>query len=251
MSARVERRPDQPSTAWKYGKRTTKIPACTPKTVRSDTEPLARPRSRNRRTSRSGAFRRSSQATNPTAAVMPTRRLSSVAGVVQPRSGPSWRKKTSPTTATTDDSEPTTSNPYRDASREFGMDRSAMTMATTTSTTGRTNSHRQLARSTRTADRYIPRMPPPPATPVHTPIALERSSSGKVEVMTARVTGMIIAAPTPLRKRAASMISDDVARPAAALAAPKTTRPASSTGLRPHRSPIAPSGRSNAARVMV
>lgn len=26
MGARVERRPDQPSTAWKYGKRTTKIP---------------------------------------------------------------------------------------------------------------------------------------------------------------------------------------------------------------------------------
>ena len=45
-------RHDQPTTAWKYGKRTTKIPACTPKTVSSDTEPLARPLLRNRRISR-------------------------------------------------------------------------------------------------------------------------------------------------------------------------------------------------------
>jgi hypothetical protein len=124
-------------------------------------------------------------------------------------------------------------------------------MAATTRTIGRTNSHRQLARSTRTADRNIPRMPPPPATPVHTPIARERSSSGKVDVMTARVTGMIIAAPTPLRSRAAIKISADGARPAARFATPKRVRPVSSTGFRPHRSPTAPSGRSSAARLMV
>ncbi len=39
------------------------------------------------------------------------------------------------------------------------------------------------------------------------------------------------AAPAPLRKRAASMTSVDVARPAAALAPPKTVRPAISSGL--------------------
>ena len=94
-------------------------------------------------------------------------------------------------------------------------------------------------------------MPPPPATPVHTPIALARSSSGKVEVMTASVTGMIIAAPTPLRKRAPSMTSGEPARPAAALATPKTSKPASSIGLRPRRSPSAPRGSSRAARVRV
>lgn len=122
----------------------------------------------------------------------------------------------SPSTATAEVSEPMASNPCSDGSREFGTDRSVRAAAARTSATGRTKSHRQFARSTRRADRYMPRMPPPPATPVQTPIALERSSSGKVEVMTARVTGMIIAAPAPARRRAASMTSVDGARPAAA-----------------------------------
>jgi len=52
----------------------------------------------------------------------------------------------------------------------------------------------------------MPMTPPPPAAPVQTPIAFPRSSSGKAEVITARVIGMIIAAPAPLRTRAASMI---------------------------------------------
>lgn len=63
--------------------------------------------------------------------------------------------------------------------------------------------------------------------------------------------GMIIAAPTPLSRRAASMIPVLVARPAAALASPNRTRPAIRTGLRPQRSPTAPSGSSSAAMVMV
>jgi hypothetical protein len=80
---------------------------------------------------------------------------------------------------------------------------------------------------------------------------LARSFAGKVEVMTASVTGMIMAAPTPERNREASIISEVAASPAATFATPKTARPASSTGLRPRRSPSAPSGRSRAARVMV
>jgi hypothetical protein len=95
----------------------------------------------------------------------------------------------------------------------------------------------------------MPSSPPPPATPVHTPIARPRSFSGKAEVMTASVTGMIIAAPTPLSTRAVSMTAADGARPATTFATPKMARPASSTGLRPHRSPTAPSGSSSAARV--
>jgi len=49
---------------------------------------------------------------------------------------------------------------------------------------------------------------------------LERSSSGKVEVITTRVTGMIIAAPSSDRSREASSISEDSARPAATFATP-------------------------------
>lgn len=69
--------------------------------------------------------------------------------------------------------------------------------------------------------------------------------------MTASVTGMIAAAAAPARSRAAIIISEDVASPAAALAAPNTTSPTSRTGLRPIRSPTAPNGSSSAARVSV
>ena len=69
---------------------------------------------------------------------------------------------------------------------------------------------------------------------------LARSASGKVEVITARVTGMIIAAPTPASEARGEHDLGVVASPAATLAAPKTTRPVSSIGLRPHRSPSAP-----------
>jgi hypothetical protein len=178
-------------------------------------------------------------------------RASSVAGSVHPFTGPSWRAKISPSTATTEVAEPTLSNRWAACSREFGTDRPISATETRTSATGRAKSHRQVATSTSSADRYMPRMPPPPATAVQTPMPLDRSASGKVEVITARVTGMIIAAPTPARNREASITSDDSARPAVRFETPKMVRPASSTGLRPHRSPSAPSGRSKAARLIV
>lgn len=153
-----------------------------------------------------------------------------------------------PTTATTEASAPTVSKECPERSRESGTDR-IMPSETTTRTTGSRNSHRQWATSTSRADRNMPMMPPPPATPVHTPIAFPRCSSGKVEVITARVIGMITAAPAPLNTRAAIMTSADGARPASPLAAPKMISPVISMGLRPSRSPIAPSGSRRAARV--
>lgn len=156
-----------------------------------------------------------------------------------------------PVTATTEVSAPTVSKECPACSRESGTERSVRASATPTSATGRTNSHRQLATSTSSAERNIPMTPPPPATPVQTPIAFPRSASGKVEVITARVIGMIIAAPTPLRTRAASMIPAVGASPASTLATPKTIRPAISIGFRPIRSPIAPSGSRSAARARV
>ncbi len=97
----------------------------------------------------------------------------------------------------------------------------------------------------------MPRMPPPPATPVHTPMALPRSSSGKLEVMTDSVIGMIIAALTPAATRAPIITAADGASPATTLAVPKRISPVISKGLRPKRSPIAPSGSSSAARARV
>ncbi len=72
-----------------------------------------------------------------------------------------------------------------------------------------------------------------------------------MEVITASVIGIIIAAPAPLRTRAPSMISAVGASPASTLAAPKTVSPATSIGFRPIRSPIAPSGSRSAARARV
>ncbi len=188
IMAAVDSSPDQPSTAWKNGNRTTTMPAWTPKTTSSVIEPPARPRSRNRCTSSSDASRRRScEATKPMPAMRPTARLISVAGAVQPRSGPSCRTKMRPMTATVETSAPMVSKEWAERSRELGTDVSDMPRATMTRATGSTDSQRQSATSTRRAERNMPRMPPPPATPVHTPIALPRCSSGKVEVMTARV----------------------------------------------------------------
>ncbi len=252
ISASVDSSPDQPSAAWKNGKSTTAMPAWTPKTTSRVSEPPARPRSPKSRTSSRAASRRcSSQATKPTAPTRPTARPSSVRGAVQPCSGPSCRTRMRPTTATAETSAPTVSNGWAARSRELGTDFRVMARATATRITGRTKSHRQVATSTRRAERNMPRMPPPPATPVQTPMALPRCSAGKVEVMTARVMGMIIAAPTPLATRTASSISAVGARPAAMFAAPKTPSPAISMGLRPSRSPRAPSGSSRAARARV
>ena len=83
------------------------------------------------------------------------------------------------------------------------------------------------------------------------PIALACSSAGKFVVMTDNVTGITIAAPTPARTRSAISTSTLPANPDATFATMKTTSPASKIGLRPHRSPIAPTGISRAASVRV
>ena len=126
-----------------------------------------------------------------------------------------------------------------------------MSIAATVRMMGSANSHLQDAISTSRAERYIPRMPPPPATAVHIPIARDRSLFGNEEVITDSVTGMISAAPMPLNSRDAIMTSMTGAMAPATFATPKITRPVMSTGLRPRRSPRAPSGRRRAARVSV
>ena len=101
------------------------------------------------------------------------------------------------------------------------------------------------------ADTNIAIMLPPPAKPAQMPIALALSSGGKLDVMIDSVTGMIIAAPTPARTRATIIIAVVVASSEPTVAMANTARPASSTGLRPKRSPIAPTGSSSAASATV
>lgn len=156
-----------------------------------------------------------------------------------------------PTAAKIEVSVPNRSKRPAATSREFGTDRRLIAAEARVSTIGNANSHRQVATSTSSADRNMPSTPPPAATADQIPIALERSWSGKEAVITDSVTGMISAAPTPLSIRAASITSTVGARVAAMLAIPNTASPAIKTGLRPHRSPAAPSGSSIAARVSV
>ena len=52
-----------------------------------------------------------------------------------------------------------------------------------TSTSGKANTHRHVNTSTVNADTNIAIMLPPPAKPAQMPIALARSSGGKLEVM--------------------------------------------------------------------
>jgi hypothetical protein len=88
---------------------------------------------------------------------------------------------------------------------------------------------------------------PIPATAAQAPMALGRSSSGKMLLITDSVVGMIPAAPTPIRARAAI---SSVALPANAAhrePAPNTASPASSARRRPKRSPRLPAARSNPA----
>ncbi len=100
-------------------------------------------------------------------------------------------------------------------------------------------------------DTNSPMMPPLPAKPAHRPIARGFSSGGKLEVITDKVTGMIIAAPAPATMRARIITPTLGAKAAASEANPNTPSPTTRTGLRPQRSPIAPIGRSSAASATV
>src|SRR4051794_19659713 len=117
-----------------------------------------------------------------------------------------------------------------------------VTAETAMSTNGRANTQRQVSASIMNADTNIAIMLPPPANPAQMPMALALSSGGKLDVMIDRVTGMIIAAPAPATTRATIIASVEVASSDPTVAMPNTVRPASSTVLRPYRSPIAPTG---------
>ena len=136
-------------------------------------------------------------------------------------------------------------------SRELGTARLVSHSDTTASAAGRTNSQRQFTMSTMNDDTKRPTSPPLPATPAQMPIAWARSSSGNVEVITDSVTGMIIDAPMPATTRAAIMNAIDGASAAPTLDRKNSPRPLTSTGLRPHRSPIAPKGMSSEASATV
>ncbi len=227
------------------------MPNITAKRIISVKDPADNERSLNTSMSSSGSACRRSQTTKVMAAPTPMTIEARDSGSVQPRSGPSWMPSTSPPMANIDRMEPTVSKRCSACSRELGTWPSVMNSDTATSNTGRPNSQRHDSTSTAKDETNRPTSPPLPATPAQMPMAWPRSSSGKLLVITDRVTGMIMAAPRPARIRAAIISPVEVANPAPRLAKAKTQRPATSTGLRPHRSPIAPTGMRSAARATV
>jgi|GEM_PF-7017043 len=174
-----------------------------------------------------------------------------VIGPVQPRSGPSWKANTIPPTARTDRTEPVRSKRASACSRECGANLTVAASDTVAIATGKANTHRQVALSMMAAEMNNPRIPPAPATPAQVPTARARACAGKLVVITERVTGMIIAAATPAVHRSAIRIGAVDAQADATLVAANKARPATSTGLRPHRSPTAPTGMSSAASARV
>ena len=166
----------------------------------------------------------------------------------QPRSGPSMTPKMIAASAAAERSAPTGSSRGGRASRVAGTIASVPTSATAARRTLRTKIDCQGSHSSRTPDASSPSTPPPAATPTHVPTALPRSSGGKTVVITDSVTGMIIAAPTPMTPRSAISSPGLFRKIAASEERPKRPRPAARTGLRPILSPIAPAGRSSAAK---
>ena len=89
-----------------------------------------------------------------------------------------------------------------------------------------------------------------PAMAPHRPMARARSlRSVKTLEISERVAGKVMAAPSPIRARAAISWAGLVVNPPARLAAPNTVSPASSIPLRPNRSDRLPKVSSSAAKV--
>ena len=217
----------------------------------STIEAEASERLRKIRRSSSGFSTRDSHQANQAAPRMPRVRPATVSGSDQPASGPSWTARTRPPTANADRNDPSVSKRPSCSSRELGTTATVMAKAASASSVGARNTQGQVKLSTTIDELSRPRMPPAPAKPAQTPMARSRSSSGKVEVMTERVTGMIMAAAAPATTRATRSWLTEPEKAAATLARTKTTSPVMRTCLRPHRSPMAPIGSSSAARAIV
>src|SRR5258708_35997422 len=87
-----------------------------------------------------------------------------------------------------------------------------------------------------------------PAVAPQTPTAIARATrSVNTFEIRDRVAGKIIAAPTPMKDRAAISGPTEAVRPPATLAGPDTARPATRKPLRPRRSLRPPAANSRAA----
>lgn len=165
--------------------------------------------------------------------------MSSQIQVSQSKVSPSWMPNTNADRPTADRPTPIQSNWW-----SLVLTRGTRTAARTRPArpTGRLMKkiHSQPNASVSTPPSNGPTRVATPATVPHTPIAAPRFSAGKMRVISAIVCGVMRAAPTPCRPRAAisSPIDDD--RPHQRLAAVKTARPSWYIVLGPNLSPRRP-----------
>jgi hypothetical protein len=123
--------------------------------------------------------------------------------LVQPRSGASISAQTSAVSAAIERTAPSQSSRAESSSRDSGTSASAPTTRAAAIGTLMRKIPCQSTLSMRKPPATGPMATPEPAIADQIAMALGRSSSGKMLVMTERVVGMIAAAPTPIRARAA------------------------------------------------
>ena len=240
-----------PSTSWRYCNEMKKNPKIAKNCKNNDADPVAKPCSLNSRGSRSGVGVRSSQRTNKKPATTPPMMPASETGSLQPRLGPSMMPSTSPPTASTERMVPSGSRPTCSPSRVSGTVSSVAISAAAARTALTTKIAPHHHCSSSAPPTSMPRMPPAPANPAHTPTAFARPSGGNTLVIVDNVPGMINAAPTPVTTRQPISAPEELLNAEAALANPKIEMPSTSARRRPNRSPIAPAGRSSAANATV
>jgi hypothetical protein len=195
-----------------------------------------------------GCFTRRSQTRNSPSTPAPIANALRMVWSVQPFSEASIRPHTTVVSPTMERTAPTMSMRGASGSRDSGTRTLAKNKAPMTIGMFTRKTLPQLNSSSSRPPTMGPNATPRPETPAQTAIALGRSRSGKMFIRIERVAGMMPAAPTPIRARAAisSLALPDIA--AHSDPAPKTSRPSMRKRRRPKRSPRVPPTRSSPAK---
>jgi len=207
-------------------------------------------RMRKKRIGSIGVSVRSSQSTNATTRAAPAVSEPTISGPAQPWPLPRTRPQTIP-------SKPVLARPRPGrSSRPEGpcvssSRRSASGISTTPSGTLIQKIHCHERPETTAPPTSGPSATARPPIPPQAPSATPRFSAGTADERMVRVSGVMIAPPTPWRARAATSASIEGASAAAAEASVKITSPIENIRLRPNRSPSAAPVRSSTAKVRV
>ena len=245
-------RASAPSTPWKYCGMEKISPNIANETAVARMVPQEKLGERNNSRSRSAwpclRIVLRSQSTNTDSRMRPASSGSNAVTETQPFSPASMAPYVTPTSPRLEMTMPLPSRRGRSAPRDSGMNTTTAIRASTTTGTliRNTDPHQKCVSS------HPPRMGPTGyviiTMPMSTVRALARSRSVKRTGKTAKDSGMMNAAPRPSTVRAATRPAADGEYAHTSDAAPNRTRAATSSRLRPNRSPSRPAGKSMAAK---